>query len=248
MKKLLAVLVGLVAAVLACGGWANASTTPSRWHTCVPQRTHYYGLWRVDNDLFTGSRGPSCITSTNGKNLKINTNYRPSWDGKVVAYPDIRFGKFYGSRDVYAQNYLPQRVRDTDGLKVHVTALGNAPGDWQADADVWFYNSNHIAGHGAAELVIVTRGSNNFRSSNIVTIGGQRFYESHWITSDNGKHWPLIYLRLVHPSNHTRLIMSQVMSKVHNLVGNGRWIGSIAYGAECWSGCKGLYLGMSVNH
>jgi hypothetical protein len=94
------------------------------WHTCVRQARLQDGIYSVDNDLFTGRRGPSCITSFTGHDVTIDRNYRPQGAG-VVAYPAVRVGAYYWASDPGSGLPVPvARVRLT--LKLRNT--GQAPG------------------------------------------------------------------------------------------------------------------------
>lgn len=239
-----AATAALALATLVCG--AAHATAALPWRTCVPQRTLYYGVYRVDNDLFDGAPGRSCIDSTTGHNLTILNSYAPG-DG-VVAYPDIRIGSFYLSRDLDA-SYLPTQVAHPDHVVMHLGSSCHAGGAWLSDADLWFYNSDIIRGHGTRELVIATCYTFDTACDRVFRIGRLRYCANEHLTGVRGHRWPLIVLRLIRPRYHTRVSLDRLLAvaTIRHWIGGGKWLGSIAYGVECWYGCKGMAVSLSVN-
>jgi hypothetical protein len=241
-----AITVGL-AAVVGLGTAASAHVTPLPWRTCVAQQTLRDGIYRVDNDLFDGASGRSCIESTSGHNLTIQTSYKPR-GASVVGYPDIRVGSFYGSRDT-AATFLPEQVAKPHPIILHLASTGNAGGLWLADADLWFYNTDVIREHGTRELVIANRYTFDTVCPKVLKIGGLRYCANRHLTGRAGHRWPLIVLRLIRPRHYARVDISKVFAvrQIRRWIGGGKWLGSIAYGVECWSGCNGLTASLTVN-
>jgi hypothetical protein len=224
----------------------SAASPAATWRTCVPQATLGVGIYRIDNDLFTGSKDRSCIRASHGHALTILDNYAPE-GASVVAYPSVRIGNFYRSRDNVPG--LPARADRPGDIFLHLYSRGNAPGVWLADSDMWFYNSRRIRGHGREELVLVTRSHLYVTGcARELTIAGVLYCANRHRTGPAGHTWPLIVLRLVYPRYHLGVPVADVFRRLWRLhwLGGHRWLGSIAYGAECWSGCKGLYLSMTA--
>jgi hypothetical protein len=253
-----AVIAALTIAALA------AATSPAvavaghglPWSTCTPQQTYYAGMYRVDNDLFTGAPGQSCITSTTGRNLIISTSYTGRAKFGVVAYPDIRVGSFYRSRDRLA-TFLPVQVaalsQRRHRIAAQVSAVGSASGKWLADADLWFYDSPVIRGHGTAEVVIATRYTFRTACQVMLRAGRREHRRAVWCANLHQtrarRGWPVIVVRLVHQQDSRRIPVSSLLRRLRRLgwLPGSKWLGSIAYGAECWQGCKGLTLAMTIS-
>jgi hypothetical protein len=225
----------------------GAASRPAEWQTCVPQATLAVGIYRIDNDVFDGVKDPSCIRASDGHALTILDNYK-SRGASVVAYPSIRIGNFYRSRDNVPG--LPSSEYRPRDIVLHLYSRGDAPGGWLADSDMWFYNSNVIRGHGTEELVIITRYSILTPCRRQLDIDHVWYCANIHRTGSPGHSWPLMVLRLDHPRYHLRINIAPLIRRLrwlHWLRRPGKWLGSIAYGAECWSGCKGLYLSMAVH-
>jgi hypothetical protein len=250
----------VVALALGTAAYASAAAVPasSGWHhnkTCKPQATLWGSagpgqpdIYRVDNDLFTGAPGRSCIKTTNGHDFKVLTNYK-SWPYGVTGFPEVRIGPYDRSRD--PGSGFPYKVRRVPNIVVHGTIKGHgASGAWIGEIHMWFYPISAIRGHGKVELVVgfQSRGwqpscTRSFR------LRGTRYCGNIHKTGPAGHRWPLIVLRLVHERTHLGLHVRPLFRRLHKMhwLGGGRWLGNVEVGAECWSGCKGLYGSMTVN-
>lgn len=173
----------------------NAAT--SAWHTCVRQARLQDGIYNVDNDLFTGKRGPSCVTSVAGHDVTIDRNYRPQGAG-VVAYPAVRIGAYYWASG--RGSGLPVRVARVR-LKVKLRNTGQARGLWIDDVDAWFASSDATARqHGIREMVIVTRWHEWTGGGTPVRVGRRLWRVAEWLTGSPGNRWPLIRFVLRRPA------------------------------------------------
>jgi hypothetical protein len=224
----------------------GTTSTAAEWRTCVPQATLAVGIYRIDNDVFDGVKDRSCIRSSYGHALTILDNYKAR-GASVVAYPSVRIGNFYRSRDRVPG--LPARAYRPRGILLHLYSAGNAPGAWLADSDMWFYNTNVIRGHGTEELVLITRYTIQTPCQRQLLIDDVWYCGNIHHTGPDGHRWPLMVLRLDDPRRHLEVDVPDIFRRMRRLhwLPSGRWLGSIAYGAECWSGCKGLYLSMKAH-
>ena len=236
-----AVFTAILAALLVTAGVsaAQASTKNLPWSTCTPLATRYFGQYRVDDG---GADGPLCIETTSGHNLIIQSAYH----GTGIAYPDIRTGRFYSSRD--AASRLPVQVADPTWITLGLTDRGSAPGSWLADVDAWFYPTHQIHGHGADELVIVTR-SHDWGGAcpRLLRVSGLLFCADRHLTGSDGLSWPLVVLRLVPERTRVRIVLGRVLRSLAawGWLSRSVWLGSIAYGAELGPGAgRGLRLSM----
>jgi hypothetical protein len=112
-----------------------AASHTVRWRTCVPQATLAVGIYRIDNDLFARSTDRSCIRARRDHALTILDNYAPN-GLEVVAYPSVRIGSFYRSRDDVRG--FPARAERPGRIVLHLFSRGHARGTWLADSDMWF--------------------------------------------------------------------------------------------------------------
>jgi hypothetical protein len=244
------------------------------WITCVPRAELHWQAYRVDNDLFVGMRGKSCIKSTTGRNFVILDNYDPNPLGIVTGYPAVRYGPYYAATDPLA--ILPLRTTRIGHLTAHVDSKGRARGQWQSDADIWFYpRFQDVSLHGSFELVIVTRASAwTGELADKVHIFKRGWSWAEWMTCDRaeggqlraalagqaipaitkgggcvGPEWPLMYFRIDHYTDRLRLRLGAFTYLARRFGGlPWRWVmGSVAYGTECWSGCRGLVDSMFVD-
>ena len=233
-------LVFIMACVLvwaAIMGIAHASTAPPTRQTCATQQTYRYGPYRVDNDLFTGRRGPSCITVT-GPSLTIDAAYQAQ-PGGVVAYPNIRYGPKFGSADDLAQ--LPLRVDDLGTLALHVRSSCQAAGHWISDVDGWVYGSAGTRTPGIAEIVIGLC-SQGWGEGGVRVKIGPRWYLAERHVTGGGAGWPLTTFRPLAPARRRVLPVGAFTRWMlhEGWLRPGEWLGNVAFGTECWSGCQGL--------
>jgi hypothetical protein len=219
---------------------SHANVAASRvWRTCDPQAKLQDGIYNVDNDLFTGKRGPSCVTSVNGHDITINRNYRAQGAG-VVAYPAVRIGAYYWTSG--RGSGLPVRVPRVR-LKLKLRNTGRAPGLWIDDIDAWFASRGATARqHGIREMVIVTRWHDWSGGGKKVRIGKRMWRVAEWLTGSRSYRWPLIRFVLRHPVRRLTLYfrMFDRIALEHHWIGRHMVLASIADGSECWSGCRGL--------
>ena len=209
------------------------------WHTCVRQARLQDGIYNVDNDLFTGKRGPSCVTSSTGHDVTIDRNYRTQGAG-VVAYPAVRIGAYYWTSGSGSGLPVPvARVR----LMVELRNTGNASGLWIDDIDAWFAHSDATARqHGIREMVIVTRWHNWSGGGKPVRIGRRFWRVAEWLTGSRSYRWPLIRFVLRRPARRLTLHFGLFdrIALEHHWIGRHMVLASVADGSECSSGCRGL--------
>jgi hypothetical protein len=213
--------------------------TSGAWHTCVRQARLQDGIYSVDNDLFTGKRGPSCVTSVTGHDVTIDRNYRRQGAG-VVAYPAVRVGAYYWTSD--PGSGLPVRVARVR-LTLKLRNKGNASGVWIDDIDAWFASSDATARqHGIREMVIVTRWHNWSGGGAPVRIGTRMWRVAEWLTGSRSDRWPLIRFVLRRPASQLTLSFGLFdrIALEHHWIGRHMVLASVADGSECWSGCRGL--------
>ena len=241
-----AVTLAAAAAMFALWCGPSHAATASTWHTCVSQATLRIGTERADNDLFTGRHGPSCIT-VRGDSLTIGRNYQPQ-PGGVVAYPDIRVGGWFGSRDPGSGFPLP--VTNLNGVTLKLTATGTATGAWLTDVDSMIYAGTNTRNWWVSELVIGVRhqgwspGAARVRK---VKIGHRWWYVGHHFTGNGARSWPLTVFWRVRQADHTQLRLGGFLHYMlaRGWVHAGEFDGNAKFGSECWSGCRGLTDGMT---
>lgn len=224
---------------------------PVRWSTCVPRKVKALGVYRIDNDLFAGDPGPSCIRSA-GTSFTITRNYEPDAWGTVTAYPDVRVGPAYGYGD--RKSGLPVRVDSArDNLVLHVTDTGTARGNWLQDTDAWYFRTRHVSGHGSTEMLVEA----DWRDQPMhaarapwrkARIAGRSWWLSSWVDCYGSMCWRLIIYRAPRPLHEMTLPVEafQKYAIREHLLPRKDYVASYAAGAECWYGCKGLSVGLRV--
>jgi hypothetical protein len=239
---------------------ANASVinmvAAEPWQTCRPRAIlgdpNAPG-YRIDNDVFDGYTGPYCLEGTSDRGFRVLDNGVP--DGVVVAYPKVYVGQNYSSLD--PQSGLPVRVTHRGGLWLNVGSWGHAAGVWQSDVDAWLWNTRDTAGHGAYEIVIVTRKPGDQDKGCTVRLQGRCWYFGPWVTHQtylmNGREvsgsWPLIYYEVDGADVHCIRIDLGLFIDHAITAGwlpRSAWLGQIGFGTEVWSGGAGLHDAMSV--
>jgi hypothetical protein len=243
-----AAAAGLVAAAMP----ASAGTV---WSTCQVQATLRTGVYRVDNDEFTGpayTPQRSCITSADGHDLTIVTGYRPG-PGGVVAAPSIRVGPWFASRD--PGSVFPVMAGQAGGivLREHASGLG-ASGLWLLDTAVWLYShaNGQVRGHPVAEVEIGIAETPQPAPAGwrLVKIAGTWFWLSHHLTGTPGEsdRWPLTVLRPMREHRALTIPLVVYLRALHHLHDVRLWqlAGSVQMHAECWSGCGGLSYSLVV--
>ena len=242
--------IGLLASACAAPVRADTVTTAKAavtWSTCVPRAIHYDNAYRVDNDIFKGKKGTSCL-SGNGSTFTIGRNYLWQKPDTVVAYPAIRFGPYYGSGD--PQSGLPVRSTTRENITLHVASTGHSGGWWITDSDSWFFPTSNVTGHGNYELVIETRWSRNEDGLDKavwrrVSAGHREWYYDSWITPGG---WRLDAFRLVHETDSLKLRVGTFIWHARQLgdLPHTEYLANTAFGTECWSGCYGLTDALTV--
>ncbi len=220
---------------------------PVTWQTCQARAIYYAGDLRYDDDLFAGMHGPSCVTLRGGW-LTIDSNYRAQ-PGGVVAYPAIRYGPYFGSGD--PRSVLPERVTAiTRALTAHVAMRGNSGGEWLYDLDVAFYPTADTSGHWNAEMIIGIRYTSwsvgpGYRR---ILIGRHWYWAHRGPTCNSSLCWPLIRIRAVTQSAARSLRLGRFIRHLRRMhwISPREWLGSFAFGPECWSACRGLSHTMTV--
>jgi hypothetical protein len=231
-----------------------------RWRTCRPRAlladTTPPG-YRLDNDVFDGYQGQYCLTGRTDRSFQIMDNARPD-GGKVVAYPKVYVGQNYNAADPWS--FLPLKATSLGPLSLRVESSGHAPGQWTSDVDSWLWNTSSTTGHGAYEIVIITRQSGQPRRiGHLIRIGGRDWWYDPWITTQtylmNGRwitrSWPLIWFEAA--ANTSRTVTVDLPGFVRHAITTGwlpkrAWLGQIGYGSEIWSGGKNLRDAMSVHY
>jgi hypothetical protein len=242
----LAAVTAAAALLLLIGpGHARARTADAAWHTCVRQATHFFGIYEDDNDHFTGTPGPSCITVTDhGTRIRIDRNYK-RYRGVVVAYDAIRIGDYPYNRD--PGSGLPARVRQLQ-LTVREIASGG-PGTYLYDDDIWFSRTGgpgplqHIR-----EIIIANRWQNYDprRGNDVVRIGHRRWYIAKGYTSNGVSSWPLIRFVARTPARGVTIHLAAFLkvARRHHWISDAMYVDSVSYGPEVWSGGRGLTYSM----
>ena len=237
--------IGLLAS--ACAAPVHASAATPKPTTCKARKIIYWSAYRADNDLFAGMKGPSCITWRD-PSLTIDDNYKAQ--GPVVAYPAIRYGPYYGSGDT--ESVLPERVTRTGHLTLSARATGKASGVYLTDVDAWFYPGRSVASHGNGELVIGLKytGWAPGAGWRRMSIAHHWYWARHSVTCVPGTTdcWPITVLRATSQVTSRSLRMPTFLWHMRKAgwLGKGEWLGSVAFGTECWSGCKGLSDALAV--
>jgi hypothetical protein len=248
-----AISVATLAVPLIIGVPAQAGTVPPpSWYTCQPRKIDYIGIYRADNDLFADAKGPSCISVT-GTALTIGSDYKRQTHIGVVAYPKIYVGQNYSSAD--ADTPFPMPATNVGGLTLHVRATGRAGGIWLTDSDDWFFPSAAaVTGHGNAELVIGVRFTpwRPGRGWKRVSVSHHSYWAMHYLTCNPAAPsncWPLTVFRLRHQVRNLSISMSSFIWHMIKLgwLRKTEWLGNVAFGTECWSGCQGLTDRLTVS-
>jgi hypothetical protein len=219
--------------------------------TCAPRVIVYDGIYRIDNDLFAGSPGDSCITAK-GSGLTIS-NCSPG-DGNdaapqyVTRYPKVYIGQNYTSGDRLSG--LPVRMTRTQNYTLDVK-FGGTPSckvnSYIDDLDMMFSSSLATADqHPTAELVIAGRWDHgDMTGGKRISIDHHWYYETPWTThtpGTAGPYWPLI--RLVPEDSFSSRTFHLATFMWHlrtmGLVKPDMVLDMAAAGTECWVGCRGL--------
>jgi hypothetical protein len=223
------------------------------WQTCVPRQIDYLTTgYRIDNDLFAGKHGRSCIRSVpggQGANLTITTSASPQ-PGGVVEAPSIRVGPWYGSGD--PASIFPLPVAGMPRIVLHVSVTGHPGGEWLADTDTYGYASvTAVTGNPAVELVIASRWHDYRPAGGRVRVAGHWWRVARWTTgagSPMGPH-PIIVFTLVRQDPRLREVLPLFIAYAR---GRGWWpagdrvAGNSCLQGEVWSGGRGLRLGLDV--
>lgn len=264
--RMLTIVVIAVAAAVAPGiaraaalSPVAATSTAAAWSTCTARAIYYDGIYRVDNDLFAGKKGPSCVRSSDGHDITIRSSYKAQGPS-VVAYPRVYVGVNYASGDADAR--LPLRVTQLGKVILRVKSTGSTSGNWLTDSDDWLFPTSNVSGHGNAEVVIGLRYSRwaPGKGYKRISIGGHWYWALHAPTCEPGTKlcWELTRLRAAAPPNSGRKTAQITarslrigtffwhLRKLHWLA-SSEWLGSVAFGTECWSGCKNLTDSMTVS-
>lgn len=258
----------ILAVIITCGwvawpvSFSNAATV-HHWETCRPRAIFYPGGndpqgYRLDDDIFAGYTGRYCIAGTSDYGFRILDNV-PGDSKVVIAYPKVFIGQDYDSTDPQAG--LPLKVTQLGKLTLHVGSWGQSPGLWQSDSDDWFWPASNTSGHGAWELVIITRLSGGRKHDTFpctVRLSGRCWYYSPWVTHQTylmGNRevtgsWPLIFFEASRPDLHKVRLPLGLFTAWAIKTGwlpRTAWLGQIGYGTEVWTGGRGLHLSMQVN-
>ncbi len=241
---------------------AAAGDSGQKWHTCTAGSMHLRGPYRIYDNAWLGhSSKRFCVEST-GLNISIESSARPV-GSMVVAYPSIRYGRFFGDLDPKSGLPLPIPGLGRRPVILHVSSTGHATGVWQSSLDAWFIPSASWTGHGITELVIVNRTSSGTsrsrasRSGTRIRISGVRYRLVSWMTCQRlpgGRcdsaipQWRLIYLSRVRQTAHSVINLGRIIRKLiaRHLLSRREWLGDVAYGTELWSGGRGLTDTMTV--
>ena len=225
---------------------------------CTPGTIIFHGAYRVYDNAWLGRSAHRFCVSSTGVNITIDSNAAPD-GGIVVAYPSIRYGRFFGDLDKPSGFPLP--VPNLSGRRVilHVASTGHASGEWQSDVDSWFIPNKNWTQHGTAELVIINRSSSGQHGSGgyIIRIHGIRYRVATWITCQHlprqtcdpqVQPWRLIKLDRVNHAARDTIYLGRTIRKLlaRRLLHRGQWLGDVAYGTELWSGGKGLTDSLQV--
>lgn len=235
---------------------AARAVRPAAARTCVPRKIDYADApYRVDNDIFTGMHGLSCLT-IRGSSFTIDRNYAPQ-RGIVVAYPRIDFGPWYTSAD--PTSGLPVRVTGMSRMVAHVASAGRSGGRWQSDIDAWFYPSANTNRHGTFEMVIVNRSTPAYHPAAPAWIRqrvGHAWWWFHWpwttcLRNSSGgctaTTWPILVITRASSAPAAAIRLSTFVYHARRLgFMHAMWLGNFAYGTECWSGCKGLTDSLTI--
>jgi hypothetical protein len=249
-RRILLVILGVaviaaMAIVAGLNGRAAAAVLRLPAQTCTARRSLHDGIWRVDDDLFAGMRGPLCITTSDGHDFTVDDSLQAQ-DGQVVAYPAVRIGDYYGALDPGAP--LPARLPAIGQLTLHITS-GSAAGSWQADADLWFFaHGSPMTGRGSFEMVIITRQRDTGRRGRLVRVDGRDWLEAEWSDHPDGT-WPLLAFYLIgqrpavaiRVADFTRWAVRNAGLPYRDI------LASAACGAEILQGGRGLHVNMTAN-
>jgi len=231
-------------------GWTHNGD--GSYTTCKPHALIYSAPYRVYNNAWLETR--QCASSTGQHDITVTSNAVAD-RSLVVAYPSIRYGAFYTDLDPTSGLPVPIR-RAADAPYAHVSCLGrHIRGALQCDVDAWFHPTASTAAHGTFELVVVNR--RGVGGGHVTRIDGTRYYWHTWMTCQhlasgkcdpNVRPWRIFYAVRVH-RNWTSTVPVGAFAHFatrHHLLPSTAWLGDIAYGAELWSGGRGLKISMTI--
>jgi hypothetical protein len=221
------------------------------WTSCIPRRSLHDGIYRVDDDLFQGSKGTLCVRSQNGHDLRVLNNLPASPKGTVVAAPAIRIGSYYGAPD--PGSTLPLPVGHIGALTLHVITPGADPsGTYFEDTELFFYNSQNTTAEHVGEIEIVTRTSPDenwqHEGGQLDTIEGRKWWVLPWWTSQNGQTWRLVRIMAARNMTSVALHVARFVAVARGWPGlPGAYLGNGDLQAELWAGGLGIRLGLTEN-
>jgi hypothetical protein len=229
--------------------------------TCVPREIVYDGIYRIDNDLFAGSPGQSCVVAKGGTVTITNCSPGDGPDGAplyVTRYPKVYVGQNYTSGD--PRSGLPVKMTRAQKYSLRVKFKGTPTckvNNYIDDLDVMFSDTVATADqHPTYELVIAGRWDHggmagcSARGDRRVSIAHHWYCETRWMThtpGTNGPYWPLVRLVPRRQFRSRRIRLATFMWHMHEmgLVPANRVLDMVAAGTECWGGCGGLSDSMS---
>lgn len=223
---------------------------------CTPRADIVQGPYRLYNDTFAVPGDHMCIRDDGtGQHtaLTVETGLKP-YEGRVVAYPAVQFGRWDGYTD--PTSHLPANEGAAGRIMLHVRAIGTARGSWQSDVDLWAWPTSNVSStHARFELVIVNRSSSRSTTGPYAQVFHRTYEVSSWLTCTRnsagscvGPLWRLVYFKLKYPDGVVRLHLASFLaySRRHGWLPKSWWIGEVSYGTEIWSRGKGLKDGMWV--
>jgi len=234
-------------------GWRQLAD--GTYSTCNPRAVLYGAPYRARNNAWFETR--QCATSSGPHQITITSNAVPH-AGLVVAYESVQDGEFYQWRD--RASLFPKPVdRMRRGPYAHVACTGRRiAGGWQCDIDAYFHPSRASSSrHASFELVVVNR--RGAPGGQLASIGGVLYGWRSWMTCQRlasgacdpaVRPWRIFYaVRIHHRSRVTVPVGAFAHFAVrHGLLPASAWLGDVAYGAELWSGGKGLHISMTIRH
>jgi hypothetical protein len=270
MRRILITVLAVTAAGLATSPGAEAASTPTPTVTmpapaitvhahpgqkiCTARADVVQGAYRLYNDTFAVPGDPMCIRDDGTGDhtaLTVKSNLAP-YQGRVVAYPAVQFGRWDGYVD--SASHMPVVEGAAGRIMLHVRSTGRAAGIWQDDIDLWAWpTSNVTTKHAGFELVIVNRASSNGTSAPYARVFHRTYSVSSWLTCTRnsagscvGALWRLAYFKLKDPDDVVRLHVASFLSycRRHHWISPHWWIGEVSYGTEIWSKGKGLKDGL----